>query len=419
LPKSVYRNIPKMKRGRTFFIFFIFYSTAVISIPLNTRGKRVIIQRMIRIVLAIHLLLLLPAIGRSSHAFSSTTPTSSFSSLLTSNKNIQKFKEIPTTVKSSIFTTFVQVDAAPLTSLSVGTSNGILNDVVSNGAVKPPWSLTGDSNLAIDVADYQSSLSFYVTNNDDQTRIKIHNIDIRTGTLLQVKTTIRQPVVQRSAPTSSVDVSMSCSGSGRSHVTVTIYGTMNNNENSVIKLTEFRYKKRCSELNRPGLNIGTNHNPSNFVHGGHVQLNYRKPAVLFDQSNGTYIQLSIVLEQLALGTAEGTQKFLPTIINVEGGGVGHIDGPFSKTVEITKHVRNDFNVIVYCTYNSRKTMPIEIIMTPEPVYQVRRAFAPFLFFFFIATLTYSNHLFTFFSHMVPLRLNGCTSVVVCQEMVYK
>ena len=292
--------------------------------------------------------------------------------------------------------TLIQTSTSSLTStptatppplLSVGTNLGILDSVASQGITKPTWSISGDSNLAVDLADYQSSLSLYVTAPaTTNPPIVLHRIVVTSGTLLQVTTTIAQPTLtSQPPPQGTVEIALKCLGPGRSHVTISLYTAQKNvpsPESTEQKALTFRFKKRCGALSRPGLNIGTSSVlTSNIVHNGKVQPTYRSaaPSAWCDQSNGTYVTLQAVLEQLSIGTASGTQQYMKTVVDIvpSNKGQGRVEGAFNgERLLLTKEARKDLHIVVLCTFAAKvhEMIQVRVTMTPEHPYQVSQFF---------------------------------------------
>ena len=256
----------------------------------------------------------------------------------------------------------------PSTTLSIGTSPQFLNDITNLGTTKPNWNVAGDPNIAVDLPDYQSLLSLYVSSTTTE---QIADIKITSGELL---TTTSNPIEKKIIQTTTlghIDIQMTCNGPGRSHVTIKIITTT---QQSI----SLRYKKRCGILSRNGLAIGTSIlSTSNVVNNGKVAKEYSSvtsPIATRIQSNGTYVTLATRLEQLNLGTSKGTQLFKPTLAEVipKKSGSATILGRFQKETSITKELANDLHVAVLCTKNSvHDVIVVSVTMIPDPPYQVR------------------------------------------------
>jgi hypothetical protein len=250
------------------------------------------------------------------------------------------------------------------------------DNVAKHGTVKPRWSLTGDSNLATDLADDQAIVHFYVTAPASQ-KVILHHVTTTAGDVVKATATVLQPHVTTNPPDgSSIAVTLACSNVGRSHVTVAVFVQATPASTTIVKALEFRFKKRCGGAFRPGLHVGTEAGVT-MVKNGHVQPDHvtnggnNAIKATVDQTTGLYRSLSVSLDQLSVGTAPGTQQYAATTVKIvpDDQGTGTIVGPFAQPVVVTQRARHDLNVKVLCRYNSINIIEVQVTLHPSPVYQ--------------------------------------------------
>ena len=254
-------------------------------------------------IIILSLLSLLSLLTTNTHAGPLLTSSPATASHLLLDHSLTRAR---TTTPTTISATSTLLETPPPSTLSIGTALGARNNVVSQGTTLPPWNVAGDTSLATDLPSFQSTITFYVTDTNDQNEHSIINVETQQGDLLSAETTVSQRDVSTSN-VGRIDVVLHCKRGGRSHVQLTVSLSSTTTTTTTTKTNSkvvFRFKKFCSEEIRPALNIGTSPMTSkDIVHSGQIQPAYvssSSNSAFRGQKNGTIVQLSLVIEQLEL-----------------------------------------------------------------------------------------------------------------------
>jgi len=207
-------------------------------------------------------------------------------------------------------TTTTTTAAAATIQLSVGTAPESLTNVVHNGIATPQWN-TASAQGIIDYPDYTSKISFYFTttttsNTPLPLTLTTQDISITSGDLVTATPTIFQPTIDTSTnKIGQIDIQLRCSGEGKSHVKISL-----SSSSKIYSSVEYRFKKRCGGLTRPGFNLGTSFTtPNNILHNGVLQPDYAAAV----SKEKTFLSFVNVINQLELGKVIIPSHYPPSI----------------------------------------------------------------------------------------------------------